>query len=230
MGLAAAALALAIPAAEAATTDLVVHCDRSLARPLAQLAAAFYAESGVRLRVFPTAPNAIAAQVARQIQNDVVVTQPGVLAQIAAAQLLADGPQPGPWRNRLVIAGRRGEARVPLAQSVLAAPDPGWGGGPDGPALLAAAGLQPARLIGTFDTEEARGLLLSGEAGYAVLHVTELTPEIEAIPTPGFGADLTYMAALTKSARRPNPQALIAFLAGERAAAAMRAGGLEKLS
>ena len=40
--------------------------------------------------------------------------------------------------------------------------------------LRYAAGLRPGRLFGTFNTEEARILLLSGEVEYALLHATEL--------------------------------------------------------
>ena len=161
--MAVAALAFAATAAQAATTDLVVHCDPSLARPLHDIAAAFYTRTGVQLRIFPTAPNAIPAQLAREIQNDVVVTQPEILARIGASGRLADFPPSARWRNRLIIAAKREGSRKPIEQETLAAPDPVWGGGPDGRALLTSAGLRPARLIGTFSTDEARTLLLDGE-------------------------------------------------------------------
>ena len=214
----------------AAISDLVVHCDRPLARPMGAIAAAFLATAGVHLRVFPTAPNAIAAQLARQIQNDIVVTQPFVLAQIEAAGLLADVARPGPWRSRLVIAARAGSDRVPLAQASIAAPDPVWGGGPDGPAMLAAAALRPAKLLGTFDTDEAHALLQAGDADYALLHETELVAGLEAVPMPGFDARLTYFAALTRAARRPNPEALLRFLAGSEAVRVLHGAGLEGVS
>jgi len=217
-------------AAQAATTDLVVHCDRPLAQPLRSIATAFLASAGVHLRVFPTAPNAIAAQLARQIQNDIVVTQPFVLAQIEANGLLADAPRPGPWRNRLVIAARAGVQRSPLSQATIAAPDPVWGGGPDGPALLSVAGLRPARRLGTFDTDEAQTLLLAGEADYALLHATELVSGLEEVPTPGLDVELSYSAVLTRLARRPNPEVLLRFLAGTEAADLLRAAGLETAS
>jgi molybdate transport system substrate-binding protein len=225
-----AAAVSGMPAAQAATTDLVVHCDRPLALPLHRVAALFRAQGGVRLRIFPTAPNAIAAQLTREIQNDIVVTQPYVLDSIEAAGLLADAPRPGPWRNRLVIAARRGGTRPPIEQATLAAPDPVWGGGPDGPALLQAAGLRPAKLVGTFDTEEALTLLLARDVTYALLHTTELVPEIEPLPLSGLVVALQYGAALTRLARRPNPEALLRFLAGEAATAALRAAGLEPVS
>jgi hypothetical protein len=56
-----------------------------------------------------------------------------------------------------------GVERPPLSQATIAAPDPVWGGGPDGPALLDAAGLRPAHLVGTFDTDEAQALLLAAK-------------------------------------------------------------------
>jgi molybdate transport system substrate-binding protein len=227
MNVARAMMRLIVPEAEAATTDLVVHCDPPLAGPLRSVAAAFRRQSGVQLRIFATAPNAISAQLVREIQNDIVVSQPGVLAQIKAADLLADVAQAGPWRNRLVIAARRGAARPPIGQARVAAPDPGWGGGPDGPALLAQAGITPAHRIGTFDTGEARTILLSGEADYALLHATELTAELEVVEMPGFGPELRYFAAQTRASRRPDPGAVMRFLATAEAGAALRDAGLE---
>ena len=154
-----AAAAMAVPAALAGTTDLVVHCDPPLARPLRNVAVAFLARTGVKLRLFPTAPNAIAAQLVRAIQNDVVVTQSGVLDRLAADGMPAAMPRVGPWHNRMVIAARNNASRRPPGLTSCAACDPGWGGGPDGPALLAAAGLRPGTTIGTFDTAEAQALL-----------------------------------------------------------------------
>ena len=108
-----ATLALAATAARAETTDLVVHCDPPLAHPLRDIAVAFYSRNGVQLRIFPTAPNAIPAQLAREIQNDVVVTLPEILARIGANRQLADFPRSAQWRNRLVVAARRGAGENP---------------------------------------------------------------------------------------------------------------------
>jgi hypothetical protein len=225
-----ATLAVAATAAQAATTDLVVHCDPPLAGPLRDIAVVFYAKSNVRLRIFPTAPNAIPAQLAREIQNDVIVTQPEVLARVGAAGQLTDFPPSARWRNRLVIGTRREGRPRPIEQAVCAAPDPGWGGGPDGPALLAAAGVRPGRLLGTFDTDEARTLLLAGEVEYALLHASELTPELAPSAAPGLTVELLAIAAVTRSTRRPNPEALLRFLATEQAAAVLRAAGLEPVT
>ena len=229
MRLAAALLAAAVgvKAAQAATTDLVVHCDPPLAGPLRAVAAACLARTGVRLRIFATAPNGIPAQLAREIQNDIVVTQPFVLAQIEALSLLAEAKRPGPWRSRMVIAQRAGATPPPIGQASLAAPDPGWGGGPDGPALLEGAALRPRAVQGTFDTAEAAGLLRADEVDYALLHATELGDGLVAVGTPGLVSELTYFAALTKSARRPNPEALLRFLATPEARAVLADSHLE---
>jgi hypothetical protein len=222
-----AAFAVAATAAKAATTDLVVHCDPPLAGPLRAVAVAFHSVSGVWARVFPTAPNAIPAQLVREIQNDVVMSQPDILARIGASGLLTDVPPSARWRNRLIVAMRRDDRPRAIEQATCAAPDPGWGGGPDGPALLAAAAIRPGRLIGTFDTEEARTLLLSGEVEYALLHASEMTSAL--VPASGLApvADILVFAAVTRSTRRPNPEALLRYLGTDQAVAVLRASGLE---
>ena len=234
-----APVALATPAlvtpAWAATTDLVVHCDPPLVGPLQAIAAAFRAQTGVRARVFPTMPNGIPAQLAREIQNDIVVTQPEILARIGAAGFLGDIPSSARWRNRIVLAAPRGAAprgtpQRPIGDATVAAPDPVWGGGLDGPTILAAAALRPGKIAGTYDTAEARALVLSGEAAYALLHASELGMELEALDMPGLTAERIAVAAVSKSPRRPNPEALLRFLATPEAAAILRNAGLEAMS
>ena len=225
-----AGVALVATAAQAATTDIVVHCDPPMAIPLRAIAAAYHRQSGVALRIFPTMPNGIPEQLAREIQNDLVVSTPEILARIGAAGALADVPPSAAWRNRLVIAARRGGLRRAFEQAVCAAPDPSWGGGPDGPAVLAGAGLRPGRTIGTYDTDEASVLLLTGEVDYALLHASEIAPDMERVDTPGLSAERIMRAVVTRSARRPNPEALLHFLASPEAEAALSAAGLEKLS
>lgn len=225
--LAALPLAALAATAIAATTDLVVHCDPPLAGPLRAVAAAFKRASGVDIRIFPTAPNGIPAQIEREIQNDMVMTQPAVLDRLRAAGHLSDLPASAPWRNRLVIAAVRGGQRKPFDQAICAAPDPGWGGGPDGPALLAALPQKPGRVLGTFSTEEARDLLAAGEADYALIHRTELTSSLEIPPSPGQVGERLAIAAVTRSTRRPNPDAFLRFLATAEAMAILKEAGLE---
>jgi hypothetical protein len=224
-----AALTFAATSAYADTTDLVVHCDPPLAKPMRDIAAAFRSSNGVELRIFATAPNAIPAQLARDIQNDIVVTSPEILGRIGAAGHLSDFPPSAPWRNRLMVAAKRAASRKPIEQDTMAAPDPVWGGGPDGPALLAAANLRPAHVAGTFSTEEARTLLLDDEAAYALIYASELTPELEEVAT-GLSAPRLATAVVTRGSSRPNPDALLRFLATPQAIAILRANHLEPVS
>lgn len=229
IGIAAATLALAATAAWADTTDLVIHCDPPLERPLRDIAAAFLSRNGVALRIFPTPPNGIPELLARDIQNDIVVTGPDGLARIGAMGRLSDLPPSARWRNRLVIAAKRGGNRKPIEQETLAAPDPVWGGGPDGPAVLAAAGLHPGKTLGTYGTGEARTLLLAGEVTYALLYASELNDALEEVPAPGLPA-LDIAAAINKNASRPNPEAVLKFLASPEAIAILRARKLEPVA
>jgi ABC-type molybdate transport system substrate-binding protein len=224
---AAATLAIVATAAWADTTDLVVHCDPALAGPLIDIAARFRSQAGIQARLFPTTPNAILAQMARQIQNDIVISEPVVLEALAARGQIAGFPPSARWRDRLVITANRGGKRQPIEQSSLAAPDPVWGGGPDGPKLLSDAGAHPGRLIGTYGTDEARTLLRQQEVDYALLHASELTGDLEAIDIPGLTAARIMTAAVTTAARRPHPEVLLQFLGSPEATAIFRAHGLE---
>ena len=85
-------------------------------------------------------------------------------------------------------------------------------------------------MLGTFDTDEARALLLAGEADYALLHATELTAALDNTAMPGFAVDRIAIAAVTRSARRPNPDALLRFLATAEAVDVLRNAGLEAMT
>src|SRR4051794_27500173 len=101
-------LLLAAGAARPDSPDLAVTCDTTLAPALRKVASAYTARTGVRVFVFPTGPGLILPQLARDIQNDIVVTQLPILEQIAQAEIIASisaGPR---WHNSLVIAGLRG--------------------------------------------------------------------------------------------------------------------------
>ena len=105
------ALAAVGTPALAETVDLSVTCDTTLAPALRKAAAAYRAQSGVRVFVFPTGPGLILPQLVRDIQNDIVVTQTGILDQAVQAGVVAVAVRPQ-WRNPLVIAGLRDEAAM----------------------------------------------------------------------------------------------------------------------
>ena len=73
-------------------------------------------------------------------------------------------------------------------------------------------------------------MLLDGEVAYALLHATELTKDLEEVATPGLSTQRLAVAAVTTSARRPNPDALLRFLATAEAGDILRANLLEPVS
>jgi molybdate transport system substrate-binding protein len=226
-GLPFAALAAATTPARAEPGDLAVSCDTTLAPALRKVGAAYRARFDVRVHVFPTGPGLLLPQLLREIQNDIVVTQVAILEQAARAGVIASVP-PGAWRNQIVIAGLRGASAT---DRTFAASDPSPASDIDGPALLARLGLQPACVLGAVDTDEVAFLLTSGAAQAGLLHSTDVRadPRLEVIrPVPvEIQPPMTYAASVTRGARRPDPQALIAFLATPEATALLTASGLE---
>jgi molybdate transport system substrate-binding protein len=226
-GLPLLALVAATTSAHAEPGDLVVSCDPTLAPALRKVGAAYRARSSVRVHVFPTGPGLILPQLLRDIQNDIVVTQVAILDQAAQAGVIASAPH-GAWRNQIVIAGAHGASAV---DGTFAANDPSPAADFDGPGLLTRLGLRPARVLGAVDTDEVAFLLTSGAAQAGLLHLTDVRADarLEVVrPVPAeIYPPIVYAASVTRLARRPNPQGLIAFLATPEATALLTEAGLE---
>src|SRR6185437_11099676 len=86
------------------TTDLAVSCDDAAAPALRRAAMAYRKQSGVRVRLFPTAPNLLLPQLQRDIQNDIILTRVEVIDAAEKLGIVKPGGRVGPWRNRLVLA------------------------------------------------------------------------------------------------------------------------------
>lgn len=221
--------------ARAATTDLVVSCDTTLARSLRAVATAFRQRSGVTVHVFSTPPGLILPQLEREVQNDIVVTEVGRLTSATDSGIInADAARSGMWRNRLVLAARRGARPASIDTMPVAATDPTPASNLDGPGVLSTAGMLPKTIVGAIDTDEVLALIASGAAPVGLLHATDLSADprlevIAAVPDEAYGP-IVYSAAVTRLARRPNPEAFVRFLTGGEAAAILRANGLEKWS
>src|SRR5690242_13882782 len=97
------ALAAAVRPAAAATIDLSLACDTTLAPALRKIAAAYAAKTGVRVFVFPTGPGLLLPQLERNIQNDLLVTQLRILEEALQARVIAAMPGAPHWSNPLVI-------------------------------------------------------------------------------------------------------------------------------
>jgi molybdate transport system substrate-binding protein len=210
----------------AGTTDLALTCDLAAGPAIALAVRAFRAQAGVRVRVFPTPPSLIVPQLQRQIQNDIVLTQPRWLDQAEKDGLIAPGGRTPAWRNPVVIAtGAGGPA------DSFALPDPIPGSDFNGPGILMRMRLTPQRIYGVIDTETVLALLLDTTARQGLLHQTEMVahPELtlaQRVPdsaTP----PILYAATVTRLARRPDPQAFVQFLNTPECQTILHAAGLE---
>jgi molybdate transport system substrate-binding protein len=221
------ALAAAARPAVAATIDLSLACDTTLAAALRKVATSYAAMNGVRVFVFPTGPGLLIPQLARNIQNDILVTQIPILGQAAQQGIITAMPGAPHWSNPLVIAGRSGAS----AGGVFAACDATAASDFDGPALLSKLGMKPAQVMGAVDTDEVAGLLLRGEAQAGFLHMTDVRahPELTVIGAVAADAQapFVYAATVTKLASRPDPQGFVAFMQTPQAVALLKEAGLE---
>ncbi len=217
-------------AAHASTTDLVLNCDPALVPPMANASEDFYRLAGVRIRVFATGPGLLLPQLARDVQNDLICTQAQAIKDAVRAGLVGDGARRGLWRNRLVIAVRKGEGRA-AAKGRVAVSDVNPGSDMDGPAILRRLGLAPSAVLGVVDTDEVAFLLRRGDADAGLLHATDVraSPELAVLSVVPDGAApaIVYSVAVTKLASRPNPDAFVAFLVSPECVAALREQGLE---
>ena len=212
------------------TVDLSVTCDTTLAPALRKAAAAYKAQTGVHVFVFPTGPGLILPQLVRDIQNDIVVTTTTTLEQAVQAGIVAAAVR-AQWRNPLVIAGLRGAAS---SDRNFAAPDPSPASDIDGPALLARLDVRPKRILGAVDTDEVAFLLNTGSAQAGLLHMTDVRADDRLVVIRTVPAEVhtpfLYAASVTRLARRPDPQGFVGFLAAKDATNMLAAAGLEPVT
>ncbi|MDE2199879.1 MAG: substrate-binding domain-containing protein [Rhodospirillales bacterium] len=224
---------MAMPAvAKADTTDLALVCDRCIGHAVMALGVAFTRQTGVRIDVFPTPSGLILPQLAREVQNDVVISLASRVAEGQARGLVLPAPMAGPWRNPLVLAIRRGRGTATARR--VAASDVTPGGAVDGVGLLARLNLHPEAVIGTHDGGEAAGLLAAGRADMALLHLSEVRADPHLAVARVVGTDIApapvFSACLSALTRRPHPEAFLAFLASSPAGRMLAAHGLETVA
>lgn len=213
------------------TTDLAVTCDTAAAPAVIAAARAYRQKTGVRIRVFPTAPGLVLPQLEREIQNDIIVTQIAIIEQAERAGLVQPGGRSGPWRNRLVTA----TAKNPSApDGTFAVPDPSPASAIDGVAILHGLGLAPGKVFGVIDTDAVAWLLTNGGARQGLLHQTEVNADdrLQALaPVPDQAwPPILYAATPTKLARRGDPAGFVSFLGSPEGQTALQAAGLEATS
>jgi molybdate transport system substrate-binding protein len=209
-------------------TELVLACDFALGPAMRAVGSAYANATGVQVNVFAAGPALILPQLERQVQNDIVVTRMATLAAAVSAGVVAKGAIRGAWRNRLVIAARRGAPSMP--DKPVAASDPSPASDMDGPAILARLGF-PAPVLGVINTDTVAALVLDGTARAGLLHMTDVRahPELQVIRDvpDDIQPPIAYAAAVTTLARRGDPAALVDFLLTAQATALLIALGLE---
>jgi molybdate transport system substrate-binding protein len=214
--------------ADDTTTDLAVTCEAAVAPAVIAAGTAYRARSGVRIRVFPTAPGLLLPQLEREIQNDIIFTRLVTIDQAEQEGLVAPGGRVGPWRNRLVTAAARQPAGP---EGSFAVPDPSPASDIDGIAILQRLGAPPAKIIGVIDTGAVAWTLATGGARQGLLHQTEVVADkrlhaVSTVPDEAW-PPILYAATVTKLARRGNPAAFIAFLGSPEGQALLHEAGLE---
>ena len=228
----AAAMVAAIPVAgrSATTSDLAVTCDSAAGPAVIAAAKAFRARSGVRVRVFPTAPGLILPQIEREIQNDIIVTQVAIIEQAERQGLVAPNGRVGPWRNRLVTAAARDPGG---AEGSFAMPDPSPASDIDGIAILQRLGASPAKVLGVIDTGTVAWMLTEAGARQGLLHQTEVVADerlraLAPVPDEAW-PPILYAATVTKLARRGDPAAFVTFLGSAEGQGVLHPAGLESV-
>jgi len=212
----------------ATTTDLAVTCDAAAAPSVGAAGTAYRAKTGVRVRVFPTAPGLVLPQLEREIQNDIIVTRIAVIDLAEKAGLVTPGGRVGPWRNRLVMAAAKSPAGP---EGSFAVPDVSSGSDIDGALILQRIGTAPATVLGVLDTNAVAWTLTNGGARLGLLHQTEVTADdrLRAVsPVPDIAwPPILYAATVTRLARRGDPAAFLAFLTSPDGQAVLLSSGLE---
>jgi ABC-type molybdate transport system substrate-binding protein len=214
------------PQARADTTDLSVTCDTAAAPAMIRTGAAYTAATGVRIRVHATEPGLVLPQMQREIQNDILFTQAGILDQLEQAGLVQPGGRGTAWRNRLVLGATNPSGG---ADGSCAAPDPSPACGLDGPAILRHLGLTATQ--GALDTDAVAWLLKRGQVRFGLLLMSDVAADpllTAARPVPDDAwPPIRYAATVSRLASRPNPDAFVAFLDSADGRSILRHAGLE---
>jgi ABC-type molybdate transport system substrate-binding protein len=251
------ALLCAIAASAAARADypvapdVVVFCEPTLRRVVADLGAQWTKETGVPVRVFAAPTWANLAQIARHTRDDVVIGEGDAVAASATAQHLIKGETVLKlWQNKLVVAALTSDLDAARAASPphplnlasvagkapIAIVDPPVAvAGADTEKALQALGLwdvASAKSVGVVDTADAAFLLSEGSVKLAVLYATDVSAAADFAITdnlPAASPPIVYWAAQTERALSPNTAKFLDFLHRADVRERGRSAGLEVL-
>jgi molybdate transport system substrate-binding protein len=180
---------------------------------------------------FPRHRELILPQLARDVQNDIILTQVLLLDRAAQAGLLTDGARSGVWADPLVIAepiGAPGDA----GSGMFAVSELASASGIDGASIVSRMNLPANRVVSAIDNTEVVFLLTTGRARTGLLYLTDVHsgPGLRVVRAIEDPPPMLFAAAVTKLARRPNPAAFIHFMGTPGAAAMLTEVGLDARS
>ena len=237
------AMLAAMPRAARADTPwlhdpVVVYADHALRPALDSLGTQFAQLHGAPVKIFAAAPTQSIGLLEHATQCDVLITLTPAMDQAAAGAVLGDA-RSTLWRTRLVFASLapRPSAALPdgppagsfspetlrdaVGAGKLAVTDPTHSATFNGWQVLDRAGLTGIlkdHVQGALNTEQAAGMLRTGDATVALLHATEAAaiPGLRVLMTVPDTAysPITYDMALTKTAWSRHQAALMSWLAG----------------
>lgn len=209
--------------------ELVLACDITLGPVMRAAANAYGGVTGQRVNVFPTEPGLILQQLERDVQNDIIATRTTTIDAAVKAGIVAEGVAQGAWLNRLVVAAKRGAPPAP--GKPIAITDPSPASDMDSLGILARLAMLPTNTLGVIDSDEVVALVLAGTARAGLLHMTDVRahPELEIMTVVSDDVEppFDYAAAVTRLARRANPEGFVQFLTTSQAGALLAPLGLE---
>jgi molybdate transport system substrate-binding protein len=247
---AAAVAALVLMAPLAASAQLKVMISGGFSGPYEQLLPEFERTSGIQVTTASgssqgTGPQTIAAQLARGVPVDVVILSREGLTELIAANRIAAGTDVDLAETPLGIAVRAGAAKpdvrsveafkqVLLQAKTVAVPSSTSGIFLLKDVLPRLGIAERVNVKATARGSGATAMVASGEADIAVMPVSEIVHapgvELAGVIAEEIQLHQNFAAAVVNGATQPDAaRKLIAFLASERAAAAIRRGGMEPL-
>jgi molybdate transport system substrate-binding protein len=238
---------LAIPAAHADSAfppDVVVLCAPTLRSALSDVGALWRRQTGFPVILFASPTPLLLEQMGHRIRSDLIVAE-GEDAAVEAIRRKLIKPETrfGGWRNRLVVALRRG-ASLPAQGGSLAAlagddpialVDPAVAvAGQDSRAALEHLGVWDGlqkHVTGVVGTADAVFLLTTGKVTRALVYATDVAADpalsvAATLPDDSYPA-IRYWVAETSVAQSPNVASFEAFLREPAAQQRLRADGLE---
>ena len=216
--------------------DVVLYCTPAMTGALAQAAKRYTAHAHVEVHIFTAPPDGILGLLKHRARDDVVVADAATLQTLAEGRMVRPDTVVVLGQDPYVLVGKAGGAQpadATAAQLVTARrtvlPDPTTAASFDGGAVLRAAlpGASPAGEIGVADTPTVIDTVRRNAGLLGLVQQTEAhgagVAQVAVLNVPAS----VISGGLVTNGQSANAAALLAFLTGPEAQAALRKAGLE---